>query len=660
MGRNRYSVLTGLCGLGVFSLHCADGIYRYYAGIPQEYGQIFILPTVYFLLQLIDEFSKKPEGRIQKKTVAKRLKKDKGEKRDEEKRLAGARRGILSFFRRLGSRLSGWARYQSPTFILVVFSAALVINIHFYNIFIFMTFAVGILIAWFPFIFRPACLKKIFATAFLALFIAALPMGIGLTTGVGFQGSLNWGFQVINGTAPEPGSATTTDQTSSDDGGNSGTTTDQKVTDDGESSGDNDEKTDGDNAQGSDESRLEQGSTGVVAAAGAAGAGKAESLSFREKAAAFGTRLKETGAAIHSDFRGKIITYYRPFCLDEKRLGKEGVEITIKILLLLPVALLCLSFILLAEPRKDGKKQLNLRASITVSVAMMIMIVMLVAKALGLPVLIQDYRMGTYLVYFYALTLGLTVDLFVSLLCFFFRKKRLRNTVSLAVCLLTIYGGISFFGLQKPMYYDAMTYNGNITCLTNIVMHNPRKSYTIVSATEEQHMMEQYGWHTEISDFLYDMEEYPVIKNYTITNTVMNERAVIPTRRVYFFIEKYPIWYDTPVDTEAIQTVDSSYAEMDLPTLGDPNVYKGQNRFVEMSRIYYWAQKFKSLYPDSIRTYYEDDRFVCYEVDQDAENYINFAIDYGYNKMTPERVQKAQDRLTEFQKAWEESEEDAK
>ena len=59
--------------------------------------------------------------------------------------------------------------------------------------------------------------------------------------------------------------------------------------------------------------------------------------------------------------------------------------------------------------------------------------------------------------------------------------------------------------------------------------------------------------------------------------------------------------------------------------------YIGDDRYVTMSHMYYWAQKFKELYPNEMETYYETDRFVCYRVKQNGYSLYNFAIDYGFN-----------------------------
>ena len=60
-------------------------------------------------------------------------------------------------------------------------------------------------------------------------------------------------------------------------------------------------------------------------------------------------------------------------------------------------------------------------------------------------------------------------------------------------------------------------------------------------------------------------------------------------------------------------------------------MYKGENRWILMSRAYYWAQEFKRLYPNEVTTYLETDQFVCYRIEQNPYRLYNFAVDYGYN-----------------------------
>ena len=104
----------------------------------------------------------------------------------------------------------------------------------------------------------------------------------------------------------------------------------------------------------------------------------------------------------------------------------------------------------------------------------------------------------------------------------------------------------------------------------------------------------------------------------------------IPTDHVYFFIEKVPIDYTEHYEQSG-QPISEQGAIRDLPNIGGIDMYKGENRWILMSRMYYWAQEFKRLYPNEMRVYLETDEFVCYEIEQNPYRLYNFAIDYGYN-----------------------------
>ena len=61
------------------------------------------------------------------------------------------------------------------------------------------------------------------------------------------------------------------------------------------------------------------------------------------------------------------------------------------------------------------------------------------------------------------------------------------------------------------------------------------------------------------------------------------------------------------------------------------NAYNRLNRWITMSRMYYWAQEFQKRYPNEFQVYFENDNFVCFYIEQNVYSLYNFAIDYGYN-----------------------------
>ena len=130
------------------------------------------------------------------------------------------------------------------------------------------------------------------------------------------------------------------------------------------------------------------------------------------------------------------------------------------------------------------------------------------------------------------------------------------------------------------------------------------------------------GRHEEAISFLQEME------NVGKTNVTLT----IPTRYVYFFIEKQPIYYyESDFGTQGNIPVSEEGASRHLSHAAGLIPYKGVQRWVTMSHFYYWAQAFAKLYPDAMSVYYEDSDFVCYKLEQNVNSLYNLAIDYGYN-----------------------------
>ncbi len=130
------------------------------------------------------------------------------------------------------------------------------------------------------------------------------------------------------------------------------------------------------------------------------------------------------------------------------------------------------------------------------------------------------------------------------------------------------------------------------------------------------------GYHYETIEFLRNQAELKEDTGITI-----------PTDTVYFFIEKVPILYLDYLNTiRPEREISLEGAETPLPQVKGILPYIGDERWVTMSHMYYWAQAFRELYPNEMEVYYETDDFVCYRIRQDGFSLYNFAIDYGYNQ----------------------------
>ena len=253
-------------------------------------------------------------------------------------------------------------------------------------------------------------------------------------------------------------------------------------------------------------------------------------------------------------------------------------------------------------------------------VAEVILGLILVSGTLGWPMLMEPYRASIYLAYLIPVVIIMTVDGAVNLL-FLDRLWETRQAVGLILTVVMIFYSTKYDWIRGSFGGGSLEMNEAILCTTNIMKDNEGQDnkWTIVSANDELRMIEEYGRHTETIEFLEDMEYWNRTKEVTI-----------PTEKVYFYIEKKPLNYANGYGGE-IPVVSEEQAEQPLPQNSGINAYNGTERSVTMSRMYYWAQKFMELYPNELKVYYENDRFVCYYIDQNVYRLYNFAIYYGYN-----------------------------
>lgn len=275
--------------------------------------------------------------------------------------------------------------------------------------------------------------------------------------------------------------------------------------------------------------------------------------------------------------------------------------------------LIGLIYMLFLEPHRGA-------GIISIVTAEIFLGLVLVSSSLGLPMIMEPARACIYFAYLIPVIIVMTLDGAVSLalIC---RLPKLQQAVGLMLTAAIIVCGIKYDLIRDSFGGGSLEMNEAILCTTNILNDNKGKNntWTIVSANDELRMIEKYGRHTETIEFLEDMEYWNRYKEVTI-----------PTEKVYFYIEKKPLNYADGYGG-TVPKVSEEQAEQELPENSGISAYNGPRRSVTMSRIYYWAQKFRELYPNELKVYYENDRFVCYYIEQNVYSLYNFAIDYGYN-----------------------------
>ena len=540
---------------------------RFYATLPQEFGMIFVIPSIYFLIRFFQ---------IPKQKLA-----------DKETRLT------LQCF---------------------AMAFSLTLAIHFYGTMIAGLCCIGIACGFCFRFLRKEYFCRIMFTGICSVFLAVLPMGIAFATGTPLQGSLGWGLSVING------------------GKSSSSTEAEAETDEAEtlevSTGDDKNtvrvvKPDGTvmEIDVSDLPSAQENESG--------GQMQTETTAPAVPKVSFGEKIRKIpGKAKNalSEMSSRILEFI--IKLDVKNIGY--------MILASFALLLLLGFIFCVFRQTEYGAML-----MSMGFCMWIVTILLCAGVFGLPPLMDGARCSIYYVYLLSAALTALADGLLYMVLPLRKLRLVRNAVSLAVTAAVLMGMFQNHMIKQSDFSSGFVMNGAITCLSNIIHENEDKTWTIVSANDETQMGLDHGWHYETITFLRGMETLE-----------KNTKVIITTKTVYFFIEKIPGDYAVSY-AKSGQSISRKGASRSLPNVGGIGMYQGEGRWIVMSRMYYWAQAFMELYPNEMKVYYEDNKFICYKIEQNMYHQYNFAIDYRYNqnKMQDETAEDTQDETQQQSEA---------
>lgn len=500
---------------------------RFGSSLPQEFGMIFVIPSVYFLIRFFQ-------------TEKKNLK-------NRETRL------ILGCF---------------------ALAFSLTLAIHFYGTMIAGLCCIGIAVGFCTRFLNKEYFRRIMLTGIISVFLAVLPMGIAFAGGTPLQGSLGWGLSVINGDSSD------TEDTSENEAAQKQAMEEMaaRLIE---------------NTQNSNSESVQTGEIPVIT--------EAPKHSLADKAREIPKKMKNLREMMIRRIQEFIINSQEQWCAYAVLAG-------IAVLILLGLVFIILRRITYGEMLMSA------------GFCMGILTLLLCAGNLGLPVLMDPARCSIYYVYLLIVSMTVLGD---GLLYLIFMPRILtipRNAVSF-ILTVSMAAGMIHQGLVKtPDFISDYVSNGAFTCLTNIIKENKDETWTIVSANDETQMGLDHGWHYETITFLRKQEHIN-----------KDTKLIIPTEKVYFFIEKIPLNYSV-VYSGSGQSISKKGASQSLPNSGGIGMYQGEGRWILMSRMYYWVQAFMEMYPNEMKVYYESEDFVCYVIPQNMYHQYNFAIDYGYNE----------------------------
>lgn len=491
---------------------------------------------------------------------------------------------LFLFFKKRKEELQEGLKKNSTKYLCgFAMSFSLTLAAHFYDTIIAGIFCLGIAVGYGFRLFRKAYFGRVMLAGVISIFIAVLPMGIALAMGTPMEGSLNWAMSVISGDTQEEETAGVQEEETKD----------------------LEEETDG-VAEITEGTGLQTESTSTDDPVQRGSDPPPESIG--KKITRTAGRLKSTvvymAEAIWQSVKEAVII-------------DEGDHLYLFLFLCLGVMGLFGVLCLLGKDKDYGGSLLSLCCGV------FFLLCMLSAERLGFPALLDQNRCSIYTAYMLPIVPALAADVLITTMFSRMKKSGPANITSLFISIswiaILIFAGKTRF----PTITEGLETNGAITCLTNILKENEIGTFTICSANDELRMVEDYGYFYEIINFLKEMEGEGAGDNLTIS-----------TKYVYFFIEKVPVDYTVSYEGSG-QRISEEGAAHRLPSVSGLGVYEAENRWILMSRMYYWAEAFRNLYKNEMKIYYETEDFICYRVEQNPSRLFDFSIDYGFNTMFP-------------------------
>ncbi|GHU42567.1 hypothetical protein FACS1894111_06710 [Clostridia bacterium] len=489
---------------------------------------------------------------------------------------------------------------QQSFLYLVLFAVdfSLTISAHFYTGIIAAVFFVGVALSYILRVFDKAYFGRLVAGGIGGLAIAAVPLVVAFMLGTPLQGSLTWAMGVMGVDSKPAVSAPS-------EGGNKGKNIVIDMSKVVDTTGDSDS---GVAAPAKNSSVVTKVTKGVVNAGkkvigGIVGTGKGFVNFFAHPLD------QEVIVKLKNCLRGGMNTALQT--------DKFGNLIFLSIYGLLVFGLV---FRLLGDMEYGA-------AMVATGVFLLLLTFDLDPNATHMPRVMELSRICSYYYYVLAIPFAFCADAILSLLLLPFKKRRWKKWIlhtASAICVLItiIYmsntGHVKDFSKPAREVAFVSVSNGEIACVAKIRKEETSYNWTIVSAFEAMRLLDGYGYHHELVDFLGEME-----------GSRSDSSLYIPTKKVYFFMEKRPIIYEYTNNPDRSR-ISEEEASKSFPGMGFAS-YKYKNRVILMSKMYFWAQQFRTMYPDALQVYYEDDEFVCYVIEQNTSNLYNFSIDYGFN-----------------------------
>lgn len=223
-------------------------------------------------------------------------------------------------------------------------------------------------------------------------------------------------------------------------------------------------------------------------------------------------------------------------------------------------------------------------------------------KKLGLPVLIDQFRIASYFAMFIAIVPVIVVDIgiFIPIKINNSNKKKMILIISSGL-LIFVSINISSIIIKKveltPVaiinnYIKSTIPEGNMyeydeaaKTYREIKSEFPFRSWTIISTVEQYQQALDYGYHDNIWKFVKDV----------IVDKIPKYR-IADTKYIFLFVEKYPLDNSNPHFGANRKKISKKISMLEFPKInGDLSSYYTEplNRRIIEAKAYYWAEDFR-------------------------------------------------------------------
>lgn len=316
---------------------------------------------------------------------------------------------------------------------------------------------------------------------------------------------------------------------------------------------------------------------------------------------------------------------WNSFLVDAKEEITKFVVLDIRVMYIF-LALLALSilysilFIVLRKTKEENLYQLSF------AISGLLLIFLILCRILNLPTVMEPKRVAIFFAYFSPIFMAMPFEVLYGA-CGKGKIKKICSTVTfIAISVLILL--IIEFRIVRPLppFYYFQT-KGAMLVDCDIMKKYNNYNWTIVSPVNDTSVIQNNGYHYELSDFILKQENWDE-----------DIEIRIPTKNVFIYIEKRPIvlygnrFYKD--DKEIVNRYMVTYedAEKALDKNNEDNANYKEYRNILMSKAYYWAKEYKKYFPKEMSVYYEDDEIVVYRIVQNEHALNNFSINYGTNK----------------------------